>query len=255
MGRTKLQMKAFALWLMAMVCFHLNTMGQNSITNIPEGWKVNGKEVINGKASGIADGSQVVLMPTGEDQGRIKTIKVETLSPWHGMSKDLSQASSENIGWVIATDGKIYPHVKAALAEKTSPVAAITYLGSGSDCKHGLAIALQDVSNSKFTWKDAPLAVKNWASAYPVKEGSWRLPTVNDLNSINEKPNRLLDAIAQSGAEPIQRDFYWTANEQRLEVKEAKATKVTGGYFYIINNLIQYGNKSHQFRVRAVLAF
>ncbi|MBO4718309.1 MAG: DUF1566 domain-containing protein [Prevotella sp.] len=246
MEETKIQWMSFAILLLALVCFHQESWGQNSITNIPQGWIVNGVEVKEGKVSGIADSSLVVLTPTETDLGKVKAIFLETVSLWEGMSIDLRDVSSNNMGWVIASNGRVYPHVKAAKAEKTVPVATIAFLGSEADCKHGLAIAVEDVSNSLFTWDDAPKAVTRWASSHPVKEASWRLPTVNDLFFMNEKPNRAFDVIVSSGGERVHHDYYWTSNEHE---------DATGIYFLFINNLIHNGNKTHQFRVRAVLAF
>lgn len=244
---------SFAILLIA-VCFcNQKSWGQNTITNIPYGWVVNGNEVKNGKVTGIADSSVVVLIPKQADLGRIKAIQLETVSPWEGMSVDLNNVTADNIGWVIATNGRVYPHVKAAKAENAVPVAAIAYLGSLADCKHGLAIAIEDVSNSRYTWKEAPAAVTQWAASHPVREAAWRLPTVSDLNFINDKPNRAFDVIASSGGERVKHDFYWTANEYLT--KEQVNSKATGIYFLFVNNKIENGNKTHRFGVRAILAF
>ena len=237
------------LWVMTamvVICFHLESWGQNTVTNIPNGWKVNGQEVRNGMITGIADQSEVVLTPTKADLRRVKTIKVEKISPWQGMELDLSKASVDHIGWVIARNGKIYPHVMAAKSDKTIPVAMIAYVGSEPNGRHGLAIALEDVGNGRFTWNEASVAVSQWSSSYSVSGATWRMPTVNDLMNMNGKEKRLFQLISESGGQPVQYEFYWTTNENEQGL---------GGSFFFNSNVIQYGNKTHSFCVRAVLEF
>ena len=98
-----------------------------------------------------------------------------------------------------------------------------------------------------------PAAVTQWAASHPVREAAWRLPTVSDLNFINDKPNRAFDVIASSGGERVKHDFYWTANEYLT--KEQVKSEATGIYFLFVNNKIENGNKTHRFGVRAILAF
>ena len=246
MERTNLQFKVQVLLFMAVTCFQLDSWGQNTITNVPTGWKVNGQEVRDGQITGIADQSEVVLTPTEADLRRVKAIRVETLSPWRGMEFELSKASEDHIGWVIAKNGKVYPHVMAAKSDKATPVATIAYVGSGVDGGHGLAIALEDVSHDRFTWKEAQDALNQWASANPVSGATWRLPTISDLNNMNGKDKRLFSLVNESGGQPVQHNFYWTSdqNEQGL-----------GAFFLFNNNYIQFGNKTLSYCVRAILEF
>ena len=246
MIRMNLNFKVQVLLLMAMTCFHLDSWGQNTITNIPTGWKVNGQEVLNGQVTDIADQSEVVLTPSETDLRRVKVIRVETLSPWRGMEIALSKVSENHIGWVIAKNGKVYPHVMAAKSDKTTPVATIAYIGSGVDGDHGLAIALEDVSHGRFTWKEAQDALNQWASTNSVSGASWRLPTISDLNKMNGKDNRLFSLANESGGQPVQHDFYWTSDQNERSLS---------AFFLFNNNFIQYGNKTLSYCVRAVLEF
>lgn len=250
-----LKVLPFAMLLMIVGFCNQKSWGQNTITNIPYGWVVNGEKVKYGKVRGVADSSVVVLTPPEADRGRIKAIHLETVSPWEGMSVDLNDVTANHMGWVIATNGRVYPHVRAAKSEKAVPVAAIAYLGSLADCKHGLAIAIEDVSNDIYTWKEAPVAVTQWASSHPVREASWRLPSVNDLNFMNEKPNRAFDVIVSSGSERVKNQYYWTSNEHLTKEQLKQQLAPTGIYFLFNNNNIKNGNKTHRFCVRAVLAF
>lgn len=122
----------------------------------------------------------------------------------------------------------------------------ISYIGSESDCPHGLAIALEDASNSCMMWKDAPSAVAKWSSSYAIKETTWRVPTVNDLKCMNQKGNQFFTMINESGGQKVQPAFYWTATENEAGI---------ACYYLFNNSVFQYGNKTHDFYVRAVLAF
>ena len=246
MIRMNLNFKVQVLLLMAMTCFHLDSWGQNTITNIPTGWKVNGQEVLNGQVTDIADQSEVVLTPSETDLRRVKAIRVETLSPWRGMEIALSKVSENHIGWVIAKNGKVYPHVMAAKSDKTTPVATIAYIGSGVDGDHGLAIALEDVSHGRFTWKEAQDALNQWASTNSVSGTTWRLPTISDLNKMNGKDNRLFSLANESGGQPVQHDFYWTSDQNERSLSS---------FFLFNNNFIQYGNKTFSYCARAILEF
>jgi hypothetical protein len=56
----------------------------------------------------------------------------------------------------------------------------IAYVGADSDCEHGLAIAIVDVSSDTFKWADAADKVASWAVNVPVAGGTWRLPSLKD---------------------------------------------------------------------------
>ena len=86
-------------------------------------------------------------------------------------------ATSSDIGKVIGVDGNIYDNVAAANASSTA-VAMIAYVGNASNCAHGLAIALSDVSASKLHWADAITAAATQTPA--VFGGTWRLPSILD---------------------------------------------------------------------------
>ena len=246
MRKNKQLLKTIALMFIAIICFHLETWGQSAITNIPRGWMVNGKEARNGKVTNIADQSEVMLTPSAADLNRVKTVKAKTVSPWRGMSLNLSAASQDHIGWIIATNGRIYPHIKAAKSEKAVPVAAIAYIGNESNCRHGLAIALEDVADRRITWNDAPAAVKEWASQYAVNETTWRLPSYNDMKTMNGNDNGLYPLIKETGGQMVQHAYYWLTDENEFGL---------GASCLIVNNGLHYDNKLLSYRVRAILEF
>ncbi len=72
-------------------------------------------------------------------------------------AKTLAEVGNEDLGKVIAADGKVYANATAATAAGTTARAIITYVGSatgeGSPYNHGLALALTNVSGDRKMWK------------------------------------------------------------------------------------------------------
>jgi hypothetical protein len=81
---------------------------------------------------------------------------------------------SGSVGQVITSDGGLYDNVAAATAANKTAVAMIAYVGSASDCAHGLAIALSD------HYSDWSMANFTAASTTAIMGGTWRLPTTDD---------------------------------------------------------------------------
>ena len=139
-------------------------------------------------------------------------------------------ATSGDIGKVIGVDGNIYDNVAAANASSTA-VAMIAYVGNASNCAHGLAIALDDVSASKLHWADAITA--SAAQTPAVFGGTWRLPSILDwqymfvgcgdtgmpkATSVSvTRATKLMEKLTSSGATIMkntnQTSGYWTATE------------------------------------------
>ena len=64
--------------------------------------------------------------------------------------RPLAEAVAADLGKIVGADGKIYATKAAAEAVATgNAVAMIAYVGTASDCAHGLAIALADESGTK----------------------------------------------------------------------------------------------------------
>ena len=83
---------------------------------------------------------------------------------------------SGSVGQVITSDGGLYDNVAAATAASKTPVAMIAYVGSSSDCAHGLAIALADETGTmNFTTAGTTVAGKT-----AITGGTWRVPTSDD---------------------------------------------------------------------------
>lgn len=89
-----------------------------------------------------------------------------------------ANAQTGDIGKLIGADGNIYPKSAIATAIGTTGVAMIGYVGTESDCTHGVAVALDDESNR--TKMDLSTATAACAGKTAVQGGTWRLPSRKD---------------------------------------------------------------------------
>ena len=95
-------------------------------------------------------------------------------------SPAVENAVAGDIGSVIGADGNIYPNANIATTFGTTARAMIAYVGSASECTHGLAIQLNGSPVSK-TWDDA----KSYAAGLTtVSGGTWRLPSKADWQNM-----------------------------------------------------------------------
>lgn len=153
-------------------------------------------------------------------------------------SVDLSAIGSEQIGWIITTEGKVYPTEEDARSMGATPVAKIAYLGNESECTKGLAIALNEASADGMTWKETTAAINNWNLSNAVKGASWRLPSMNDFNHMFGKGKNL-----SVNMKPY---FYWTSQNSGDNL---------AWYYNVNTNKFNSGNMSYSFLARAVLVF
>ena len=181
---------------------------------------------------------------------------------------DYYAATSSDIGKVIGADGKIYNDVATANASSTA-VAMIAYVGNASNCEHGLAIALNDVT--KLTWEEALTAAA--AQTPAIFGGTWRLPSLLDwqymfygcgdreytpsasyLNVCYAK--EMVAKLEAAGVTPMKyatsNNGYWMSNEQGTE--QAWSIKFwSHGPWYVSTDNDDW--KTFEYDVRACLAF
>lgn len=121
-------------------------------------------------ANTVTEGNTVTVTYTGTK--KIIGVKAEKKAA----AKTLAEATSEDIGKIAGKDGNIYATKADAEAVATgNAVAMIAYVGTASDCTHGLAIALAD--ESAMNWGNAGTACSGKAA---VTGGTWRLPSDKD---------------------------------------------------------------------------
>lgn len=180
---------------------------------------------------------------------------------------DYYAATSSDIGKVIGADGKIYNDVAAANASSTA-VAMIAYVGNASNCEHGLAIALNDVT--KLTWANALTTAA--AQTPAVFGGAWRLPSMLDWQYMfvgcgqSGTPStsylsvcyaaKLVEKLNAAGVTPMQyansNNGYWMSNENGTE--QAWSIKFwSHGPWYVSTDNDDW--KTFEYDVRACLAF
>ena len=168
-----------------------------NVTTVTESTNVVAKFVLP-VASGTTLSSANVKMGTKEaiSFGASQTLtgKVYNVTKMQAApARALSEATTDDIGKIAGLDGKIYDNADAATTAGTTAVAMIAYVGSGSDCTHGLAIALEKASSETLSWdnsgtnNDSKTAAE-WCSAWntskPVTGGTWRLPSKADWQNM-----------------------------------------------------------------------
>ena len=168
-------------------------------------------------------------------------------------SAAIANAVAGDIGQLIGADGNIYPKADIATAFGTTGVAMIGYVGTESDCTHGVAVALNDESNrTKMGLSEATTAC---AGKDAVPGGTWRLPSRKDWQYLfigcgsnwtyTDSPSGSIDCSglqsALNGAGGIRMsDRYICTEGARVDFTETSAS---------------FGFTSNPWYVRAVLAF
>lgn len=174
----------------------------------------------------------VALNPSTEAQ--INKYKSEA-DAWHGGSDDAAVGhalSASAVGEIVGSDGKAYAATaKDNLPTGVSAVAMVAYVGSESNCDHGLAIALRDehgvpADPDALEWHDAGeyCEIKT-----PVAGGTWRMPSVKDwqymfigcgsdqsysdpTQNMERSFSGLASKLNDAGGTALPNDtFYWTS--------------------------------------------
>lgn len=181
--------------------------------------------------------------------------KYYTVSVKMALVKTLANATADDIGKIVGTDGKIYN----STSEATNPAAMIAYISSPGN---GLAIALTDDASDSFT--DAG---KNAAAHTPtVTTFNWKMPSRTDWENMftacgisgdgednynhgNWTNKGFRDKLKACGADILTDNTYWTSND------------LGNGTAYIVifsgtqSCSFQSDDKGTTLKVRAVLEF
>jgi len=208
---------------------------------------------------GVTEGQTVTLKYSGTRE--VKSIKVTSdAAAAEPAAKTLAEATSEDIGKIAGRDGKIYATKADAEAVATgNAVAMIAYVGTASDCAHGLAIALADES----VWKEYEAAGTACSSKAAVTVGTWRLPSIKDWQymfigcgasgSYSDNPSSmsytgLKDKLATAQGYALQAGIYWSSTEEPGDL---------AWYVYFDSSTanFSYEDESNEYQVRACLAF
>ena len=185
---------------------------------------------------------------------------VQATSDAAAAARTLAEVTAGDIGKIVGKDGKIYATKADAEAVATgNAVAMIAYVGTASDCTHGLAIALADESGTK-TYEDAGTACSGKEA---VTGGTWRLPSIKDWQymligcgasgSYSDNPNQmscseLASKLNTAQGDALQTGHYWSSTEAGTEYAW---TVYFGGDYAPFYNVWE----GFEYRVRACLAF
>lgn len=140
---------------------------------------------------------------------------------------DLTSAA---VGEIICSDGKAYPGTAYnILPTGVTAWAKVVYVGSSTGhatYTHGLALALEDVSSNRLTWKksgdyDEGKTPAEWCDAWntskPVANASWMLPskgqweTMKAIDDSSTYEDDLRDIFEAVGGTNLKSDGYWSS--------------------------------------------
>jgi hypothetical protein len=256
----KTRLLTLLVLLMAVVT---SAFAQGTVT-IKEGtvdadkWTIkSGETTVTPGVTEVAEGAPVTATYGGTRH--VKSVKAVV------KAKTLAEATSEDIGKIAGKDGKIYATKADAEAVATgNAVAMIAYVGTASDCTHGLAIALADESGTK-NYGAAGTACSGKAA---VTGGTWRLPSEKDWQYMfigcgsseaysaptydpfmSKSYSGLASKLTTAQGAALQSDFYWSSTED--DPNGAWGVVFNGSSnatFYMEDETIEH-------QVRACLAF
>jgi hypothetical protein len=213
-----------------------------------ENWTITPTEATT---TGVAEGTEVTLQYNG--RLKVKGVKAEKKAVAEGHA-----LSASAVGEIVGTDGKAYAVAdKDNLPSGVTAVAMIAYVGSSTDhatYKNGLAIALADESNSK--WSTAKSTCEGKSA---VTNAAWLLPSQNQwkamfsANGGNEgQYTDLNTAITTAGGTALQgTPPYWSSTPSGYDDGTAYNVLLGDGGAEWYRDYYE----ETRYRVRACLAF
>jgi hypothetical protein len=205
-------------------------------------------------------GNAITLPEKNPEPGKIYNIS-RSVAP---AARALTSATTDDIGKIAGADGNIYATKAAAEAVATgNAVAMIAYVGTASDCAHGLAIALADESGTK----DYGAAGTACSGKAAVTVGTWRLPSEKDWQymfigcgssesysapkaGMKKSYSELASKLTTAQGDALQSDYYWSSTEI---ASPSGSTRAWSPYFGNGNWAMRI--KTSTSYVRACLAF
>ena len=139
----------------------------------------------------------VVVATTGGSKDYVKLLTEKTYASGNGYSVSwrmtpiipFTEATANDVGRVIAIDGKVYDNTTIATAVNTTAVAIISYVGDPGDAGvgyyRGLAIGMSDYAGGRVVWDvAASVAEKNNDTVVPGGTSGWFLPSIAQLEKV-----------------------------------------------------------------------
>ena len=139
----------------------------------------------------------VVVATTGGSKDYVKLLTGKTYASGNGYSVSwrmtpiipFIDATANDVGRVIAIDGKVYDNTTIATAVDATAVAIISYVGNPGDAGvgwyRGLAIGMSDAVTNRVVWNAAASAAEdNNGTVVPGGTSGWFLPSVAQLGKV-----------------------------------------------------------------------
>lgn len=228
----------------------------------------------------------VVVTTTGGSKDYVKLLTEKTYASGNGYSVSwrmtpiipFTEATANDVGRVIAIDGKVYDNTTIATAVNTTAVAIISYVGNPKDAEvgwyRGLAIGMSDAVTDRVVWNAAASAAEsNNGTVVPAGFSVWFLPSLAQLEKVcqglatkksgtaittelstegydNYKASNLNSIITGAGGTGLQATGYWSSTQS------STSNTVYGVNFN--NGRIVTGDKTNNNNkcyVRSVIAF
>lgn len=139
----------------------------------------------------------VVVTTTGGSKDYVKLLTGKTYASGNGYNVSwrmtpiipFTEATANDVGRVIAIDGKVYDNTTIATAVNTTAVAIISYVGNPKDAGvgwyRGLAIGMSDYAGGRVIWDvAASVAESNNGTVVPGGTSGWFLPSVAQLEKV-----------------------------------------------------------------------
>ncbi len=229
----------------------------------------------------------VVVATTGGSKDYVKLLTGKTYASGNGYSVSwkmtpiipFTEATANDVGRVIAIDGKVYDNTTIATAVNTTAVAIISYVGNPGDAGvgyyKGLAIGLSDAVTNRVVWNDAArsngYAENNNGTVVPGGTSGWFLPSIAQLGKVcqglatkksgtpiiaelsetdnsNYTASNLNSIITGAGGTGLINSGYWTSTEDPNNGNQAYV-------FIFMSGRLSTGSKTDEAYVRSVIAF
>lgn len=139
----------------------------------------------------------VVVATTGGSKDYVKLLTEKTYASGNGYSVSwkmtpiipFMEATANDVGRVIAIDGKVYDNTTIATAVDATAVAIISYVGNPGDAGvgwyRGLAIGMSDAVIGRVVWDAAAsVAETNNGTVVPGGTSGWFLPSIDQLGKV-----------------------------------------------------------------------
>ena len=209
-----------------------------------------------GVVTGVSAGVATIKVKLAADEFYLEGIALFKVRVYGSVG----HPAEREIGMLICQDGHIHAEEDEACSKPR--VAMLAYVGDKSNCKRGLAIALQDAGNGD--WETAVSGAETWGKSYPVASGTWRLPSTDDwqymfigcggttpyisnlTHGVKVDAQGLFDKLTATGYSAPSNSFYWTGTED--SENEAKAWE------FVINKFVSF-SKTYPDGIRYCLAF